>query len=69
MNNLKDFLNNVIEDEKEENNLNSQDEMIPSVDIAKKLEKGLELRRSGTLITDKSWCMIRPPVGGISKVI
>ena len=37
MNDLKDFLNDIVENEAEEDNLNAKGEMVPSVDVAKKL--------------------------------
>jgi hypothetical protein len=36
--NFQDLFNNVVQDETEEDYLNSQDEMVPSVDIAKELK-------------------------------
>ena len=38
MNNLQDFLNDVVEDEAEEDDLNAKDKMVPSIDIAQQLK-------------------------------
>ena len=39
VNNLKDFLNDVVEYETEEDNLNAKDEMVPGIDVTQKLSK------------------------------
>ena len=37
VNNLKDFLDDVVEDEAEEDNLDAENQMVPSIDVAKEL--------------------------------
>lgn len=37
VNNLKDFLNDVVEDEAEEDNLDTENKMVPSIDVAQEL--------------------------------
>ena len=39
VNNLKDFLNDVVEYEAEEDDLNAKDEMVPGIDVTQKLSK------------------------------
>ena len=39
VNNLQDFLNDVVEDEAEEDDLNAKDKMVPSIDIAQQLKQ------------------------------
>ena len=39
MGDLKNLLDDIVEDEEEENNLNSEDEVIPGVDVSKQLKK------------------------------
>ena len=39
VNNLKDFLNDVVEYEAKEDNLNAKDEMVPGIDVTQKLSK------------------------------
>ena len=72
MNNLEDFLNDVVEYETEEDNLNAKDEMVPGIDVTQKLSKYINNDFYGLLGTFtglKSVLTISPPVGGISKAI
>ena len=39
MGDLKNLLDDIVKDEEEENNLNSEDEVIPSVDVSEQLRK------------------------------
>ena len=74
VNNLKDFLNDVVEYETEEDNLNAKDEMVPGIDVTQKLSKKTNINNDfdgllGTFTGLKSVLTISPPVGGISKAI
>ena len=74
VNNLKDFLNDVVEYETEEDNLNAKDEMVPGIDVTQKLSKSTNINNDfygslGTFTGLKSVLTISPPVGGISKAI
>ena len=72
VNNLKDFLNDVVEYETEEDDLNAKDEMVPGIDVTQKLSKSTPTSTMGLLGTFtglKSVLTISPPVGGISKAI
>ena len=84
MNDLKDFLNDVVEDEAEEDNLDPENKMVPSIDVAQELivvkSRFLLVQHLSTHVTHlhimlftftglKSVRTISPPVGGISKAI
>ena len=43
VNNLKDFLDDVVEDEAEEDNLDAENKMVPSIDVAEELAYQVEI--------------------------
>ena len=77
MNNLQDLFNDVIEDEAEEDDLDPQNKVVPTIHVAQELAFchddsffRHELIWIGSTFTGlKSVRTISPPVGGISKAI
>lgn len=67
MSDFQNLLDNVIEDEAEEDNLNPENKVVPSVDVSEELENRMTRREAATLTAEKSVCTTKPPVGGISK--
>ena len=76
MNNLQDLFNDVIEDEAEEDDLDPQNKVVPSIHVAQELAFGhddsishFQIWIGPTFTGLKSVRTISPPVGGISKAI